>query len=512
MASSARSRGGGGGHGGSSGGHDGAASAVAAAAAASMDSRLQFASMPDWQRGNRQPVLSSDYVILEPTTRVETQPSQLDFDLPRKEPLLFGPMCKFRVKGAFQKQEENQVAWANAKAAEIAAILLAPNWLEMLLKEVSVWHNNNKIASTNENRFIWPFLNTYLYHNMDPLAKQLLCPQACHPGHCVPAADGKWSADAAAYTDYAKKVFTGTALAFDYTPLFVFPFYQGGTYLIEDNVPRILPAPSMNRVQIRFTFFDSQDHIFRKTAPDTNKAKYRFAFSEFSLVLEEARLSESFGRHLHNIKRPLAFPGVTRLQLVENLVNGMSSIKARFQDIYLPEHVFVFCLNKAVGSGTFKFSGDTSTNVFLAHNIESVDLSFDGKRFSLQEPKNVGSFRPDMFDIKAVLDHLVNPPFGIRQDPKKVTVDYVANGSLNTAFPHLHIPLVVGPERQRLVPASDDGSCINKKADLDLDFKFTEDNAPNDAILVIYAVYTDVNIVFDPKTKHFSSPYLQYMN
>jgi hypothetical protein len=374
-----------------------------------------------------------------------------------------------------------------------------------------VFHNNYRIASTNENRFISPFVNAYLYHNMDPLAKQLLCPQPAHPGYGVPAADGKWAMDAAAWTTYAKAAFAEGPIAFDYTPLFLFPFYQGGTYLMEDNVPRILPAPAMGRIQIRFIFTDSQAHIFRKATPTTNKAKYRFAFTEFNLVLEEARLSETFQRHLLHIKRPLAFPGITRIQLVENVTGGSTSWKARFQDIYLPEALFVFCLNKTVASGTFKFSSDTGTSVFTPHNLEAIDLSFDGKRFSLREPQ-IGTFRRDELDVKTIYDHMVNPPFGIRQDPKGLTTGNMGSGGESTPFPHIYISLVVGPDRQRLVPTMDEGGCINKKADLDVDFKFTSTNSPANTIFVIMAVYSDVNIVFDPKNKHFSSPYLQYMN
>jgi len=501
MASSARAR----------SGSSSRGSSEFAATVVSDDPRLSHAGMPDWQKGTRQPVLGSDYVIVEPNTKIEYLPTQLDFDLPKKESLLFGPMCKFRVKGVFQKKEENASTWTNLTAAESSKILLAPNWMEALIKEASVYHENYRIASSSENRFISPFVNAYLYHNMDPLAKKLLCPQPCHPGYCVPEPDGKWAADATAWTNYAKEAFVSKAIGFDYTPLFLFPFYQGGSYLIDDNVPRILPAPSMGRIQIRFTFTDSQDHIFRKATPDTNKAQYRFAFTEFNLVLEEARLSSAYQKQLHNRFRPIAYPGISRIQLVENVTAGSASWTAKFQDIYLPEALFIFGLNKSVASGTYKFSTDTGTSVFTAHNLESVDIMFDGKRFSLREPR-IGMFRPDMLDIKTMMDHLVTPPFGIRQDPKGITPAILGNGSEATSYPHIYIHLVVGPDRERLIPTLDDGSCINKKATLDLDFKFTETNAPADTIFVIYAIYSDVNMVYDPKTGHFSSPYLQYMN
>jgi len=285
------------------------------------------------------------------------------------------------------------------------------------------------------------------------------------------------------------------AISFDYTPLFLFPFYQGGSYLIDDNVPRILPAPAVGQIQIRFSFTDSQDHIFRKAAADTNKAKYRFAFTEFNLVLEEARLAASMERQLYGIKQPIGFP-----------------CKARFQNIYLPEGIFIFCLNKAVANGTYKFAQETESTVFAAHNLESVDIAFDSKKLSIQEP-HIGTIRRDELDFKLMYDHLVTPPFGVEQDPKFITAAYVANGSEGTAFPHIYVSLVAGPNGERLLPwMSRAEESASKRADLDIELIFTEKNAPSNTIFIIYVVYSDVSIVYDPMKKNFSSPYLQFMN
>lgn len=478
-------------------------------AAAHQDLRLGHVDMPDWQRGPRQALLGSEYVLIDPTTKIEKIPTQVDFDLPRNESFLFGPMSKFRIKGTFQKQLENSTEWINVPAGDHDKVLLSPLWLEMLFKELSCFHNNYRIASTNENRFISPYVNCYLLHNMDKLSKKLLAPQSCHPAYCLPAPSGEWKYASTEWVNYSKTVFTGAAISFDYIPIFFFPFFQGGSFMIDDAVPRILPAPAMGAIQIRFSFFDSQDHIFRK--PDANKAKYRFAFSEFSLCLEEARLSPMIEKHLKSSRRPIAFPGVTRIALTEPVTDSSSTWKVKFQDIYLPESLFIFCLDKSVANGTYKFSTSQNHKVFSAHNIESVDLTFDGKRFSLREP-NLGTFNKDELDAKLVYDHLAMPPFGIRQDPDNVTVFNIQDGGTNTPFPHVYLSLIGGPNRQRIVPTLDDGDCIHRRANLDVEFKFTETNSPKNVVFAVYAIYTDVNVVFDPKNRNFMSPYLQYIN
>ena len=148
--------------------------------------RLTHADLPHWQLGTKQALQGSDYVKIEPTSKIESFPAQVDFELPNKKCLLFGQMSKFRIQGGFQKQAAANAAWANCKAEEKDKVFLAPNWFEMLIKEVAIFHNHYKVASSSETRFIAPFLNAYLYQNMDPVTKKLLCPQAAHPAHCVP--------------------------------------------------------------------------------------------------------------------------------------------------------------------------------------------------------------------------------------------------------------------------------------------------------------------------------------
>ena len=463
--------------------------------------------MPHWQLGTKQALQGSDYVKLEPTAKIEPIPTQVDFELPNKKSLLFGGMSKFRIQGAFQKLTADP---ANVKADEVNKVLLAPNWFEMLIKEVAVFHNHYKVASSSETRFIAPFLSAYLYQNMDPTTKKLLCPQAGHPAYCVPNLEEKWAITSKGWTEYAPAVFKNGSFSFEYTPLFLFPFYQGSNFISDkDSEPRLLPMPNLGRIQIRFTFFDTQDHIFRNVAANT--AKYRFQFSEFDLLLEEARLSVPFEKQFLSSKKTINYPGVTRLQLVEPVPDANSTYRCKFQDILMPESLFIFCLDKTVASGTYKFSAGNSTNVFTDHNINTLDLSFDGKRFSIREP-HLGNYRNDEMDSKQLFDHLYIPPFGIRQDANKLSFSAVKEGSKATAFPHVYIPLITGPERQRIVPALDDGSCMMKKADLDVSIKFTKENSATNAVYVIYACYTDVATIYDPKMNYFFSPYLQYMN
>ncbi len=112
-----------------------------------------------------------------------------------------------------------------------------------------------------------------------------------------------------------------------------------------------------------------------------------------------------------------------------------------------------------------------------------------------------------------MFDHLAAPPFGVNLDPAMASFTKLEEGGDHSAYPHIYIPLVhYSGDKNRLIPAMDDGSCVSKRADLNIDIKFARNNSTENAIYVIYAIYTDVAIVLDLKNKYFTSPYLSYMN
>jgi hypothetical protein len=124
----------------------------------------------------------------------------------------------------------------------------------------------------------------------------------------------------------------------------------------------------------------------------------------------------------------------------------------------------------------------------------------------------LGNVGEDSLDSKTLFDHLAVLPFGINLDPAVVTYAKLRDGGKNSAYPHLYIPLVhYSGDKSRLIPATDDGSCVSKRGDLDIFFKFVLNNSTADAVYVIYAIYTDVAIILDLKNKIFTCPYLSHV-
>jgi hypothetical protein len=252
---------------------------------------------------------------------------------------------------------------------------------------------------------------------------------------------------------------------------------------MNNSVPRLVPLDCLGKMHVRFTFFDKQDHIFRKpVAPAAAAAKsYRFVFEEFKMCLEEVQLSPAFERQLATKSR-MEFPGVTRLQLVDTVPDASPTHKIVFQDIYLPEAVLIFCLDKQVSSGTFNFGTTTDQNIFKDHHIKYLDFSFDNKKFCLKEP-NFGRFRDDRLVLKQLVDHLMFPMFGIHPNPQKITLRNIQDGGDNSPFPHVYVPLCGNfVNKERLVPSMDDGSCLSRKSDLEIAVQFEVANSQTSAV------------------------------
>ncbi len=95
-----------------------------------------------------------------------------------------------------------------------------------------------------------------------------------------------------------------------------------------------------------------------------------------------------------------------------------------------------------------------------------------------------------------MFDHLAVPPFGFNLDPTIATFNKLRDGGKNSAYIHFYIPLIhYGGDKSWLIPATNDGSCLSKRGDLDLFFKFILNNSTENAVCVIYAIYTDVAII-----------------
>ena len=475
------------------------------------DARFEYDPLPNWRGGTKQMLHGSEYVVLENGYQFTagTSPHQIELEFEVKRPIIFDTMTRFVVEGYFESKDvEEDSPWIKCAAAEYSEVAVHPNWWEMLIRNMEVFHGTYVVKCHQEPFYAPSYLNMCLYWQMDTALKKLLCAEECHTGNAIPKKKGGWSLDANSdWHNYSKHIFTGNNFKFNWTPLFFFPFYQGSNFVYDEVPPRAVPLNLVGKVSARFTFKDKFGDIFRKK--NGNAKSYRFNLARFETAVEEAILNVGEEKKLYSLnkKNLLSFVGVTKNCKPENIPPGVFNHTCRFTGVAFPESIFIFAMPRAVTGGTHKYEDVTPNGPFYSdHRIEEVKIQFEDMSFSATEP-HFGTIRDDFVDMKSMFDHVKNGPFGLFTNSEVITRANVSNGFENTDFPHVYISLLASGNRTRLVPLGNDGSAINKNDDLAISLKFSADSVANNMVYFFYLCYTDVNMTLDLKAKKFQSPY-----
>ena len=396
-----------------------------------MDPQFEFPEeIPDWrQQGGKQKVMGTNFIQIKPYYELQQPPKVIEFELLDLDHYwAMGPNTRFRVKGVFQvmtpaKDETPAIPWANCTTDELDKVIVQPNWFESLFR-IEMFYGQNHISSSEETPEIIPYLNAWKYNYMDKTQKKKLFPQDCHPAYGVPSKIGEWdmeNADGEWRKHYGPKIFTGKLIEFDFVPMDTQPFFQGCNYM--ENPQKIFPTPLLDRISFRFLFKDNYSCIFQKKA--ANNKLYRFIFSDMYLVVEKLKLNLDAKKLIMN-KRMFEYPGVTRIMKTEQI--GVSDLyhKAQIQGVLLPEGMFIFAVPKKVLSNIYTYDDNVTGNVFLDHNIKSIDIKYGDLAFFTSRP-NLGMITNDIIESKLLIDYLTAAPFGLKLDPNKINLNSIKN-------------------------------------------------------------------------------------
>ena len=468
-----------------------------------IDSRFVYAEPPKWKQGQKQFLWGSEYLTILPTTK---SPTLYEFELPTGSTLLFGNQTGFYVKGSFQFKEANAAdsTFATVPATAATEVALVPNWFEHLLKDPQLYHGNMPLNPHDVPRYSDAFLNSYLYAHLFPDTQKCLLPELYSPGRCVGrnSTDISLSDTTSMWQKYAPNIFGKRKVEFKYVPLHTFPFMQQTNFCTDGRPPAAVPLQVLQKMTIQLQFKENQEGIFLKESSNTKE--YRFKIDTIELIVEEARINPSMERSFLNQKGMIYYSGLTKFAMTENINSGVLQHRLRFQDVPVPEGLFIFALPKTALSGTYKHS-TVNAKVFKDHNIQEVDIHFNNMPLAIKSP-HIGEVNLHIMEIKQMMDHYEHPPFGVLQDPNNITLDAIKEGGKNTAFPHIYIPLCPSGKETRIVPVGADGQIVNKNGDLDVSIKFITGGAA-DATYLVYIFYTDVNMVLDLSSQTFSPVY-----
>jgi hypothetical protein len=486
-----------------------------------LDQQFDFPPVEKWRQVKDKKVFATDYIVHTKSHFIgpEQSPSLVEFLLKEDEVFAFGPQTRFRITGQFQIQKVNLGEWTACEAADYSKVVLIPNWWEMLIKEMDIFHGNTKIVSSDEGRFIAPYINAWKYAWMNPEQKKLLCPEPCHTGNGVPTkrlTAGWDKSENSQWEEYSKSIFLGAGkdFHFSWVPLDTQPFFQNSNYFQDGQVQKILPMPILSQLLIRFNFIDTQSHIFKRTpvAPASFLPNFRFLLKDFRLVGEHLRLYKPFQTSLLNKRQIISYPGVTKLIQPVNIPHNSTTYKTKIQQVAMPEGLFVFALPRDVASGNYDYGKNTVNDVFVKHNIQKLTFTYGDESFYLTEP-NIGMIRDRIIESKIFTDMLMSPPFGLKINSSLVTNKAINDGFDETPYPLAFVNLTnFGDKNSRIIPFLNDGSCLAKNNDLEVTFNFTTERAPDEVTFFVCIYYTDSNLTLDLKKKgepFFTSPYVK---
>ena len=74
-----------------------------------------------------------------------------------------------------------------------------------------------------------------------------------------------------------------------------------------------------------------------------------------------------------NQRGQISYSGLTKFATTENISTGVQQHRLRFQDVPLPEGLFIVALPKTALSGEFKRT-TMDARVFAKHNIQQVEF------------------------------------------------------------------------------------------------------------------------------------------
>lgn len=459
-------------------------------------------------RNVKQKSYGSEWIKLDPIQKLTDEPPiQVEFELSNTRPIKFTNLTRFHIKGAIQKREANGTTWSHCTVADAAKVCLAPDWFEKSLTGIDVYHDNTKVSCNDESALVSFHLNDLFYHYMGPMLKQFLAPEPGHPARCMPTQVGQWDFGATTpvmteWTNYAAHIFKTTGFEFSYIPLFMFPFHQLPNYIL-DGSQQDLPFPRIGKLTVRFNFKSDQSCLFRRAADNTDT--YRMILSQFYMTMEEDRPAVSVPR---NTMKVLNFEGVTKDSRAEAIKDGESIWRTRFHSLPMPEQILIFALPRTVIGGTWKWQDKPTDPLFLKHNLQEVELSYNGENFVNKSP-NFQHITNEMTSLKYLEDMYRYGLGGMRVDNRRLNWDNIRTAHENTLFPHVLINLTMNETGERMRPLnSERDRFFNNDAPLEVTLKFKSSGATPEATYMIYLLYPhDVNMMYDPKLNKFITKY-----
>jgi hypothetical protein len=176
----------------------------------------------------------------------------------------------------------------------------------------------------------------------------------------------------------------------------------------------------------------------------------------------------------------------------------------------MPEGFFIFAIPSDVVAGTYSYSENTTGNIFEAHNLVSVGITYGNQSYATKSP-NLGNFGNNIQETKTYLDYLLDPPFNMKMNPDLVTLDLLGDGAKKSVMPNVWLKMTNLQDKTRMVPYLSDGSRQDEARELQLEFAFGGKGNTVAMTYCIYLYYCEDNLILNTSKKKppfFMSPFV----
>lgn len=478
-----------------------------------MDPRFEFSDVPHREKLiTKQPLYGSEFITVLPLCGLSmpNQPQVMDFVLPENTVLLPGPGTYFQIVIGVEKRTKDTTGdWEATVAADKDKIFFNTNWFEKLFRNIELYIDNRQVRLHDQPNYIDAYLNAFLYHFMHPTLKRQLGPETCHPINATIEKSTEWTDTGTKWAEYSKAILKSGGFVFSYTPLMIWPFFQGPKHatLNSPHPPNAVPLGALGRVMIRFNFRESFDHVFK--VKNNNTHDYRISFSSTGMRLncEIARMSASMEKSFLSTRGPLPYVGVTKIAHVTRMPDNNPNYTIRIPNIYLPDAVLVFAIPKEVASGEDSFTAQEKSIGFVAHKIKRLFVQFNGDQFI--QKGVIPAERTNYYRHITYNQHINFPVCGIPVDENKIKLSNMLEetGSENFLYPHIYYRLDPGYGLKGS-PIESQLSTLSQRGDLDINMEFEGQGSTQEAVYVLLAIYEDCNLYLEPKSGRVYNRYL----
>src|SRR5512132_3972881 len=117
-----------------------------------------------WRNAGRQSILSTENLVFKPLAKLDGgSPKIVEFELVSDRFLMTDvPYTRLQISGCFESKKKTDTTWDPIQADSYSKVMLAPDWFGEQIADITFFHGNSPIITSDVSSYINPSLDKYL--------------------------------------------------------------------------------------------------------------------------------------------------------------------------------------------------------------------------------------------------------------------------------------------------------------------------------------------------------------